>query len=210
VETDGAPSCGGDQRRFADAELWSVGCGVIAAMDTLIYLGRSFEDARSPFFEGFPPDPCPQAVYELYAERLRRGFLPIIPRFGVNGLALAGGMNRFFRRYKLPYSASWGVPAHRLRDAVSRMLEADIPAVVAVGPNFPRVWRKEKLAFYTPEGRPAAAASAHYVTALALDGDLLTVASWGGRYVLSLEEHAEYARRHSLPFLSSALDLRHR
>jgi hypothetical protein len=66
---------------------------------------------------------------------------------------------------------------------MEKMLKADLPVILSVGPNLPRFWRRRKLTFYrkTPEGAyvPAAYVRAHFVTATGLDGTWVRIASWG-------------------------------
>lgn len=210
VAYSGPPSFGGDQQRCGDRVLQSCGCGVIAALDLLLYLNRWHRDADIPEFAGLAAaSPLPQADYERALGRLRRGYFPLFYPLGMNGLALSVGMNRFFRRHRLPYRARWSVPKAELWQRMEAMLQQDIPVILAVGPNFPRFWQKKRVNFCraTPEGNhvPTVSAMAHFVTATGLDEEWITLSSWGSRYYMSREDFARYTRECSTPLLCSIL-----
>ena len=89
------------------------------------------------------------------------------------------------------------------------MLRQDIPVIMSVGPNFPKLWGKRRVRFYVRiEGRgyiPAAAAKQHYFTVTGMDEDWLQISSWGRLYYLNRREFEEYTRRYSLDFVSNIL-----
>ena len=100
-------SFGGSQMLFASQSMREVGCGVIAALDLLLYLCRFHPGCRCDFFAEAAGDGCiDEKEYEELAQSLSRRFFPLIPKLGINGLMLAGGLNRFFRRYELPFRAA--------------------------------------------------------------------------------------------------------
>ncbi len=183
VETETELSCGGSQNWFADRNFRLCGCGVVACADTLLYLrGR----------EGLP-----QTEYIDYVNSLRRYF-PLIPHRGIDGVRLAVGMNLCLRRAGLPVRAGWRVSRRGFWERLARMLADDLPAIVSIGPNFPRVWGKERLTLYrrTEEGGYEAAAStkAHFLTVLALDDEWMEVSSWGRRLWIRRADYERYMR----------------
>ena len=73
VEYSGQPSFGGDQRRCGGKVLQRCGCGVVAALDALLYLHRWHRDVDIPeFAELAGASPLPQPAYEQALELLRR------------------------------------------------------------------------------------------------------------------------------------------
>jgi hypothetical protein len=122
---------------------------------------------------------------------------------------LAAGMQRFFRRYKLPYSCRWCFSYRELWGRIETMLAADLPVIMSVGPNFPFFWKHEKACFYikTPAGeyQPASGAHAHYFTVTGMDESWLRISSWGRCYYLNRREFEHYARKHSTPVVSNIL-----
>lgn len=215
VEYAGSLSFGGDQRRCGDRVLQRCSCGVVAALDTLLYLDRWHSAAHIPEFAGLTgTSPLPQPAYEQALEMLRRAYLPLLYPFGTNGFALSLGMNRFFKRHRLPYKARWGVPKTELWQRMDAMLEQDLPVIMAVGPNFPRFWQKNgvNLCRGTPERRyvPSVSARAHFVTATGLDDEWIVLSSWGSKYYMSREEFSRYTRKCSNSLLCNILYMEHK
>ena len=215
VEYSGRPSFGGDQRRCGDKVLQSCGCGVVAALDMLLYLDRWHSDVHIPEFANLcASSPLPQTAYEQTLEKLRRAYFPLFSPFGMNGLALNLGMNLFFKRHALPYKARWSVPKAELWQRIGAMLERDLPVIMAVGPNFPRFWQKKGANFcrLSQEGRyvPSVSARAHFVTATGLDDEWVELSSWGGRYYMGREEFARYTKECSNSLLCSILYIEHK
>ena len=89
------------------------------------------------------------------------------------------------------------------------MLSADLPVILAVGPNFPAVWMKERLRFFVKSKngvfRPGTATKSHYVTVTGMDEDWLRISSWGSEYYISRREYEDYVHRHSNPLFSNIL-----
>ena len=192
---------GGNQMWAENENIRQCGCGPVAALDLLHYL--SPDDSRSPL---------PLYAYNAELQMICRRYLPLIPRSGINGLMLAVGVNRLFHHRGLPYYAVWACSGGRLWERVREMLEQDIPVILAVGPNFPLVWQKNRLRFYikTADGAfcPASAAKSHYVTVTGMDDDWLRIASWGREYYISKREYEAYIRRHSSYLFSNILYIR--
>ena len=107
TEQNGLHSYGGSQSAHPDATMRACGCGVIAGLDVILYLSRH-SGGTCPFAAGEDGQSVPLSVYNSFASRLRRGFLPLIPGRGINGLMLTGGLELFFLRWRMPYSIHWG------------------------------------------------------------------------------------------------------
>lgn len=212
--TDGQRrSFGGNQMLSSNKTMREVGCGVIAALDLLLYLCRTREEASCAFFDEAAADGCiDEEEYDALALSLSRRFFPIIPKLGVNGIMLAGGLNHFFRRYALPYRASWGIGSRYIFTEIEEMLAQDIPVILSVGPNFPLFWQEHKLSFYgqNPHGGllPACSINSHYVTVTGIDEKYLQISSWGREYYIDRAEYLDYIRRHSGSLVSNIVKLR--
>lgn len=165
-------------------------CGVISSADTLLYLYGDRENARYTVAE-----------YLQFADRLRRAYLPVLPFFGMNGLTLCIGLNRYLRKYHPGERVRWGVFPGRFWLRVEGMLERDIPVIMSIGPHFPRFWKKAALCLYRrqPDGSFAAVsrACAHYVTVTGMDAQWLRISSWGKEYYINREEYIRYIRENS-------------
>ena len=103
---DGRLSYGGSQRWSDSPILRGYGCGVIAALDLLLYLARQREvgSAQSTLAGG----PVPWTLYDRWARQLSRRYMPVVPPVGTNGWAIALGLNAVFLRQGIPLRASWG------------------------------------------------------------------------------------------------------
>ena len=202
TEQNGLHSYGGSQSAHPDATMRVCGCGVIAGLDAILYLSRH-SDCTCPFAAGEDG----QSVYNSFASRLRRGFLPLIPGRGINGLMLTGGLELCFLRWRMPYSIHWGARSGSLFENIELMLMRDIPVILAVGPNFPLFWQKNTLSFYCrePDGTlvKSCTARAHYVVATGMDKDWLRISSWGREYYINRGEYTAYGKKHSIPILNS-------
>lgn len=195
IRQEKSDSYGGNQNWFPCRFLKRTGCGVIAAADVILYLEGEREIS--------------EAEYREFAQKLWKGYLPVIPGFGMNGLTLMIGMNRYFRKKNLPYRACWGISGKRMIAKIDRMLSEEIPVILSVGPNFPKVWGKEKVRFYikTESGTyvPAVKTKAHFVTVTGRNGMWLQISSWGKKYFIDIREYREYVKTSSSPLISNML-----
>ena len=210
VSFDGHGSYGGGQQFSHDRMMKRCGCGVVAATDLLLYLNRYHHGTEIPPFRDLPREgPLPFPAYDACLQRMRKSYFPMIPYAGINGLMLAAGMQLFFRRWKLPYTAKWCFGHTRLWDRIEAMLRADLPVIMSVGPKLPLFWRRERANFYSrlPSGelRATAGAHAHYFTVTGMDEDWLRISSWGRLYYLRRQEFNDYVARHSAAFVSNIL-----
>lgn len=208
VEKDGIISYGGSQTWSDGKVMRRCGCGVIGSMDILIYLSKYHSDCRSGDFpDELLWDVIREEVYDKYSHRLSRRYMPLMPPVGMNGITLVLGLNLFFRRYKMPVYARWGVRRSELWNNIENMLSEDIPVILSIGPNFPRVWQKNKAALYEKhyDDHPHKAASthSHFLTVTGIDDEWLQVSSWGRRFYISRREYEEYVSQHSNGILSS-------
>lgn len=214
VSSNGVGSYGGNQMRSAEKTEREVGCGVIAGLDLLIYLTR-YHMHRADYGLKIPAPAegeIPERQYQSMVSALRKRFLPLIPKHGINGLLLALGMNLYFLREKLPYTAVWGVPYARLWDSIRQMLEEDIPVVLSIGPNFPLFWKHRKLKLYVrrQDGSfvPGTQTHAHYVTVTGMDDEWLRISSWGKMFFVRRDEFLDYVKENSIRLVSNILYVR--
>ena len=202
VIVDGERRCfGGTQMLLPKESIRDTGCGLISSANLLSYLTR-FHGLRDGLFDRFSRlDSIPLADFNRACMHICRGFLRPLPHVGMTGTAVAAGLNREFRRRGIPYRARWCFRGDKLWERMAAMLRDDLPVILAIGPNLPRFWRRKKLILYRldldGEYTPAAKTNAHFVTVTAMDGDWLTVSSWGRRFYISRTEYADYAKRYS-------------
>lgn len=192
---------GGSQMLSERETIRKCACGPVAALDLTLYL-----EPQSPQF------PIPLAEYNQELERICRRYFPLLPPFGINGIALVWGLNRLLREKHLPYRAVWAASGARLWERVEDMLERDLPVILAVGPNFPVFWMKHHLDFYvrTPDGRfvRSTATKGHYVTATGIDESWVRISSWGREYYINRAEYDRYVKKYSNYLFSNIVLLR--
>ena len=197
VETKTGTAYGGNQAWFPYKFLQKTGCGVIGATDTLLHLNGKEEMSEEEYME--------------FAKMIWRKFLPVIPGFGMNGLTLMAGLNRYFKANEMPYRAHWRISGQKIVSRIDKMLAKDIPVILAIGPNFPFVWKKEKLTFYTKTNDnkyiPAAKTKAHFVIVTGRDASWLQISSWGKEYYIDIREYRRYVKRHSSFLVSNVIDI---
>ncbi len=215
VQSGSAASYGGNQMLLENKTERTVGCGVIAALDLLLYLSRCHESASARMLiQQAPEDPILLPDYLTLVRFLRKRYIPLIPGHGINGLTLALGINACFLHYRLPYVAFWGVSYTRLWTAIRDMLDQDIPVIFSIGPNFPLFWQHHKLRFYTKTAdgayRHGAQTHAHYVMITGLDEEWLRISSWGKLYYIRREEYLAYVREHSARLVSNIMLIKKR
>ncbi len=200
VETKQGESFGGNQAWFPYKFLQKTGCGVVSASDVLLHLkGKTW---------------MTQAQYVDFAKKIWLYYLPVIPGFGMNALTLTVGMNRYFLNHGMPYRAVWNVTYGKMHSRINQMLDKDCPVIMAVGPNFPVFWGKEKLNFYVKNADgsmiPVTKISGHFVTVTGREGGYLQISSWGKQFFIDTREFKKYIRKYSCPLFSNVIYLQHK
>lgn len=207
-------SYGGSQMFAEDKVMRECGCGIVGALDTLLYLGKNRPGCSVDFLP-WDGSPIPQERYVALLQKLRRSYLPLSYPFGMNGLTLSAGLNRLFRRQCIPLHARWLVKKTELWLRMDQMLSRDIPVILSAGPNFPLLLsKKNKVAFCRRDSSgvlyPVTATNAHYVTVTGREGNWLRISSWGREYYLDKNTFTEYVEQHSSYIVSNILLLEER
>ncbi len=191
---------GGNQAWFPYKFLQKTGCGVISAANVLLHIQKKEIVSEEEYME--------------FAKKLWRGYLPVIPGFGMNGLTLMMGLNRYFYKHGMPYNACWKISAGRMLSRIDQMLSKDLPVILAVGPNFPKIWEKQTLNFYTKTKEetyiPTVKVRAHFVTVTGRDGVWLKISSWGKEYYIDIREYRNYVKNHSWSLVSNIICIKKR
>ena len=210
--TDGRiVSYGGNQMSADNKTERTVGCGVIAALDLLLYLSR-YHMASAEIGLKIPvPEKgaVPLTNYLMLAHAMRKKYLPLIPGHGINGLMLSLGLNASFLNNRFPFRASWGVPYKKLWSEIARMLDEDIPVIFSIGPNLPLIWQHHMLRFYLMDRQgsfvPGPQTHAHYVMITGMDANWLRISSWGRMYYIRRDEFLRYVKEHSMRLVNNIL-----
>lgn len=195
VESKREYAFGGNQAWFPYKFLKKMGCGVVSAANVLMYLKGKQNVSEMEYLD--------------FAKKIWLQYLPVIPGFGMNGITLMIGLNRYFWKEGLPYRASWKISGKKMLSRIDEMLKKDIPVILSVGPNFPKFWRKEKLSFYrkADDGSyiPAVKTRAHFVTVTGREGQWLQISSWGKEYYFAIREYQNYVKNHSSYLVSNII-----
>ena len=195
VETLRGTAYGGNQAWFSYKFLKNSGCGVISSTDLLLHLYGRRQITRLEYMD--------------IARELWKKYFPVIPGFGMNGITMMIGLNRYFWNHKMPYVACWMLSGKKLFSRIESMLSKDIPVILSVGPNFPLIWRKEKLTLYTKNQTgtymPAAKVKAHFVTVTGMDDEMIQISSWGKEYYISVLEYEKYIQDNSSYLVSNII-----
>ena len=203
------PSFGGSQSQASNKTIKHVGCGVIAAADLIIYLHRNHVSIGKEYMNKLANNPIAPRDYISFINVLKNRYFPVIPHVGMNGLGLMTGMELFFKLNKLPFDCHWCISDKGIWDKAEHMLCEDIPVIMAVGPNFPFIWRKGSALLYTKavDGtyKPASTVKAHFITITGIDEDWLEISSWGRKLYLNRRMYEEYVSKYSAYLVSNIL-----
>lgn len=159
VIKDSAVYYGGSQMWFPkkrwfsrDYILHNYGCGTIATADLFLYLAIHNETYRNPLTEAVLQG-TESAYYTDYMEFVRKidEYYTKTKRFvAVLGPYVATAINDYSRMFHLKYRAKWkwSLTYYDMLEAMEEMLYLDIPVILSIGPNTPRLWGKKGIPFY--------------------------------------------------------------
>ncbi len=193
VMNNSVRSFGGNQGWSASKTVRGYGCGAVAGFDLTLYLSdeRSFDDVDS-YLKRFQKD---------------RFLYPLIYSFGIAGLILAPAVKLSMLKHHLRYKVRWAVFPRNLRKACEEMLANDIPVIFSVCQVFNFLWKPAGLQLYIKDAAgnlvPRTRARSHYMTITALEGDEMTVSSWGCQYYAKWSEYEHLVRRRSFWLFSN-------
>ncbi|MEE1031544.1 MAG: hypothetical protein U0L12_05330 [Ruminococcus sp.] len=210
VKTETGETFGGNQKNFDREFLQKSGCGVIAATDIMLYLGKNHPKYSSDEFS-CDKDTLTIEEYNVYAEKLWKKYLPVIPGHGMSGFVLALGMNVYFLRHRIPLFAWWAVRPRKLQRSIDTMLSQELPVIVSVGPNLPFFWKKKKLNLYVKEDGKYISANetrAHYMTIVGREGRWIHLSSWGKEYYADGKEYLKFMTQYSNFLMNNILYLK--
>jgi len=205
--TCGDETYGGNQLLFANLTMQRCGCGLVGALDVLLYLHR-YHGFTIEFLKDIPEGLLTKEQYEHCAEQLKKHGIPLVYPLGTTGLNLSAGLNHQFRKNRIPLRAHWYVPTVRLWGEIERMLEQDIPVVMSAGDHFPDFWKKDGLRLYLSRepGSACVEAVSHYFTVTGIDEEWLCVSSWGTKYWVRKQEFESFVKK-STPLFSNILKI---
>lgn len=197
INTENGNLYGGNQNRFKSKRLKGYACGPVAVSNILAYDKYSKNGIKS----------IDEDAYNDIFKRISY-YIPVIPRFGVNGIFMTIGLNLFFIFHKEKRFAVWGLFFAGIYGKIKRALDKDEPVVLAIGPNFPNLFGKKTVGIYTKsvEGYHLTWQSrAHYVTVTGIDSEWIRISTWGREAFINRNEYSEYVKKHSLGLFSNVM-----
>lgn len=245
VIKDSATFYGGSQMWFPenrwyskDYVLHNYGCGTIATADMFLYLSLHNEALQSSETQ-LVLQGTNQVKYENYYPYVRKindQFIKTRRIIAVLGPKIASAINSYSKAYGLGYEAfwKWKLTYYDMYDIMEEMLEQDIPVILSIGPNTPKLWGKKGIPFYErkeieyqeSEEPPSKGnkpyyykvikpvVNGHYVTVTGIIKDdvanriMLRISSWGKQYYINYEEYRDYVENVSGTFTSSIVQVK--
>jgi len=209
VKLPSGTAYGISQQWSAHPSLRGWGCGTAAALMVLGYLHRYHRNAQSAPMHTLPAEPEKDYCRTLL-DTTGRKYFPVLPRYGMSGLSLAFLLNRYFRRFRMPYTARWR-SVHVLPE-LTKMLQKDIPVIFSVGPDFPLLWQKHPLDLYARPGdqKSVQKVRAHYMVVTGYKTGWLRLSSWGREYYLPTAAWNEHHKYHSGYLVDGIVQIRRR
>lgn len=199
---------GGSQMLSPDKIFRKCGCGIVSAADLFLYMHRHHNNCHCDLFDRF--NGCENISVDEFVPLYKKlsSYFTLIPNFGISGIMLSLGTNAFFLHHGYPFYARWGVLPSRLWSSIEKMLEEDLPVLITVGPDFPRIWEKHSATMYcdTPSGRSRSTkVRAHFMTLTAMDDEWMYVSSWGKKYRILRKEYEFHMKNHASAISSNII-----
>lgn len=221
-----------------DYVLHNYGCGTIATADLFLYLALRRNHFKTPetaialqgttqiLFDNY--DMYVRLIHDQYTKTRR--FLAVL------GPSVAKSINAYSNLHNFDLKASWKwkLTYYDMLELIEEMLKRDIPIILSIGPNTPKLWGKKGISFYerceidylehtTQTGEMIKPyyykvvkqdINGHYVTVTALIKDELTgqimlrISSWGKKFYINYEEYRDYVENYSGTYTSSMVHVK--
>lgn len=198
VKGENCSMYGGNQNHCIQKFMQGYACGVIGCVNVIMYdrhkVSGKLEISETDFLK--------------LVEKLRKSFLPVIPKFGMNGLFMAFGLDLYYRVNHINNKAHWGCFPPNIFKTIEKMLSEDEPVVLSIGPNFPNFFGNNRLKLYSKiNGSMVESTStkAHYVTVTGIDDEWMMISSWGNRYYIRRDEYTYYRKHKSLSLFTNIM-----
>ena len=197
VNMQGKSLYGGNQNLLSSKRFKGYACGLIGIANILAY--NSHSKAGNTEIE--------EAEYVKLVKKLSH-YIPVIPRFGINGMEMAIGLNIYFLTHGIKRVAIWNILPFNIFRIIEKSLNRDEPVVLAIGPNFPNLFGNKRLNFYKKQGNDYTVcytSKAHYVTVTAMDSKWMRISTWGEECYINREEYKKYMWKNSSPLFTNVL-----
>ena len=200
----GGPSFGGNQGWFSGDKFGNLsrqGCGVIAAVDTLLYLSGCYDNSFEKYsheVDGFCQN---RRLAKLFMKEISfRKYDNFSFAIGILPIQISGFLNRQMKSAGRKIHFKWnGIHGHRdLFFKMKSMISRNIPVIWSLYSHGKQI----KLYVKNPADRfvySGITVNNHYVTATAVYEAcskeyprMIEISSWGKRYYIDFDEYLEY------------------
>ena len=152
-------SYGGSQMWFSKSNWNSIehiihtyGCGTIATADMFLYLALQKKEYNTTLTAIALQDSM-QILYDNYLSyvlEVHNKYTKTKRYLAVLGPSLARAINNYSNQFTLGYVATWKwrLSYYEMLDQMESMLSQDIPVILSIGPNTPKLWGRHGISFY--------------------------------------------------------------
>lgn len=245
VIKDSGTFYGGSQMWFPEKSWYSkdyilrnYGCGTIATADMFLYLAMQNEMMQTSITAtALQNDKLVKYEnYNQYVRQINNYYTNTRHIIAVLGPKVASAINSYSDDYGLSLKAAWRwkLTYYDMLDIIEEMLYMDIPIILSIGPNSPKLWGKRGVPFYERKEidyhdsddnsdvktKPyyyhavKQAVNSHYVVVTGIIKDdiagriMLRISSWGKMYFINYEEYRDYIDTAGSTWTSSLVQLR--
>ncbi|NLP33636.1 MAG: hypothetical protein GX359_00350 [Clostridiales bacterium] len=142
----------GDNKFSKDYVIQNYGCGTIATADFFLYLALQHPNMRSPITEMALEDhkTINYPYYISYVREVDRQYTKTKRVIAVLGPRIASSVNAYAKSHNFNYRATWKLRLtyYDMYEMIKEMLAQDIPVILSIGPNTPKLWGKNGIFFY--------------------------------------------------------------
>ncbi len=142
-----------DHKYSKDYVLHQYGCGTIATADFLLYLAMQNSSLKSIETEIAMKTDSNIINYDdyiVYVRKINDQYTKTKRVIAVLGTKIASAINSYSEFYDFGYKATWRLKLtyYDMLDIMEEMLYKDIPVILSIGPNTPKLWGKKGIPFY--------------------------------------------------------------
>lgn len=235
VNMNSAISYGGSQMWYSadnksskDYVIHRYGCGTIAFADLLLYLALHKPNFASPLTELAlkGSDKPYYDNYRDYVYTIHDSYTKTRRILAVLGPKLGSTFNSYAKKQGLAYRGKWklNLNSNRMLAMIQEMLHDNIPVIISIGPNTPKLWGKKGVYLYNKKSSDdftsfeatGQSINSHYVTITAIETGkisgkiMLRISSWGKSYYIDYEDYRNYVDTAGGKFTSSILYIKHK
>jgi hypothetical protein len=135
-----------------DYILNNYGCGTIATADLFLYLALKQNNFKTPDTEIAirGGSEIHHENYDQYVRYINDHYTKTHRYIAVLGTKVASSVNAYSKAFGLGLDASWKfrLSYYDMLDIMEEMLSEDIPVILSIGPNTPKLWGKKGIPFY--------------------------------------------------------------